>query len=655
MRFKFTVFLLALNLIAYGLIFFLNKQAEEGALNDTSLSAMIGREVIEADRIELRGKNLESPRILERDGSTWHIIEPMQWSANYFAVNRILNQLQFLEEETSFSTDDIERTGQKLADYGLEDPTLTLSIINENDTIELSIGEITEIGNNVYLLGPDKNQIYVLSREVIDGLLIDLSDLRTREIFDIPVFEVESLSLEIQQPDTSGTGALKVRLARANNGWNFEAPLNAVADPALVANTINTLTAAKVERFEPEASDPLLQGLDTPLMRVTLNGNKRRQTLLIGNREEGERGLATYYAKLEDNPTVFSVSAAPFDELQQAQEALRERNFVQFDSEALNAINLSQNGRQIRLQKIESGAWTVLESKEDDEIHPYRADKAIMDALIDGLSSIRASGFAVDSPTPTDLERLGFNDPRRTVVLSFDQAEPITIYFADTTEDNNTLYARTDKADFIYTVDRRATIRMLPLNNLYYRSRIIEKLPEAARITSLKFEAIETGTEIFKYALGSADILWPEIVADLDETEASCILMLKDAIRLMKAKSYLLDGYTDAFQVDADKSLPWVYKLSADILLPGGETPIIEKREYVFTERRSGSFQVGGSERFDTIFEIPQDLLDAIYLLTENMPEPPESTGDPVPEPESVAPLEAPSAPEEPATQTPAG
>ena len=31
--------------------------------------------------------------------------------ANYFAINRILNQLQFLEEE-ALSVDDIEKTGQ---------------------------------------------------------------------------------------------------------------------------------------------------------------------------------------------------------------------------------------------------------------------------------------------------------------------------------------------------------------------------------------------------------------------------------------------------------------------------------------------------------------------------------------------------------------
>ena len=117
----------------------------------------------------------------------------MQWSANYFAINRILNQLQFLEEEASFPIDDIEKTGQSLADYGLENPLLRIVITAGEESISLSIGTLTEVGNNVYLLGPDEREIFVVNRQVIDGLLVDLNDLRTREIFDIPVFEVDAL------------------------------------------------------------------------------------------------------------------------------------------------------------------------------------------------------------------------------------------------------------------------------------------------------------------------------------------------------------------------------------------------------------------------------------------------------------------------------
>ena len=152
MRFKFTVFLLALNVIAFGLIAYLNHQARQIEPSTGGLSRQIGRELIDADRIELHGRGIETPRILERKGSTWHLIEPMQWSANYFAINRILNQLQFLEEEASFSVDEIEKTGQSLADYGLENPLLKIVIAKGDETVSISIGTLTEIGNNVYFL-----------------------------------------------------------------------------------------------------------------------------------------------------------------------------------------------------------------------------------------------------------------------------------------------------------------------------------------------------------------------------------------------------------------------------------------------------------------------------------------------------------------------
>ncbi|WPJ94465.1 DUF4340 domain-containing protein [Coraliomargarita algicola] len=644
MRFKFTVFLLALNVITFGLIAYLNKQANQVQPELGGLSGQIGRELLDADRIELHGRGLESPRILERKGSTWTITQPMQWSANYFAINRILNQLQFLEEDASFPVDEIEKSGQTLADYGLDDPLLRLVIAEGEQTISLSIGTLTEIGNNVYLLGPDGREIFVVNRQVIDGLLVDLNDLRTREIFDIPVFEVDALGLQIRSESTADGSSLKVRLARNNGTWRFEAPLAAKADPALVDNTINTLTAAKVVRFiEGNEADPILQGLETPFMQVTIHGNKRRQTLIIGNLDPNAKGPPQYFAKLEDNPAVFTLMARPFDALREAQEALRERNFINFNHATLSAINISENGRKIRLQKLETGDWQVLESKGEDEIQPHRADPAIIQQLMDELSNLRASGFAVDAPSPTDTERLGFNKPRRVVTLSFVQGDPLVLTLAHPEEDNEALYAKTNQADFIFQVERRPTLQIVPLNTSYYRNRTLDTLPSSARISSLQLTQLETGETIFDYTLPKDSIRWDNLLEQLEGQRGPHIRVLIDAIRDFKVKSYLLDNYADAYPVDSEKTLPWIFKLSATIQLPGGGTYRTEKREYVFTKRLSGTIQVAGSKQHNAIFEIPQPLLDALYELTDDMETPPEAqAGNPVPAPETIAPVAAP-------------
>ena len=646
MRFKFTVFLLALNVIAFGIIAYLNHQAKQVEPSTGGLSRQIGRELIDADRIELHGRGIETPRILERKGSTWHLIEPMQWSANYFAINRILNQLQFLDEEASFSVDEIEKTGQSLADYGLENPLLKIVIAKGDETISLSIGTLTEIGNNVYFLGPDALEIFVVNRQVIDSLLVDLNDLRSREIFDIPVFEVDALGLQIRSGNTADGSSLKVRLARNNGAWIFEAPLAAKANPALVDNTVNTLTAAKVRRFlETEQADPIVQGLETPFMQVTIYGNKRRQTLIVGNLDPDSQGAPQYFAKLEDNPAIFTVLARPFDALREAQEALRERNFMNFDSSMLSTINISENGRKIRLQKLETGEndWQVLESKGGNDIQPYRADPAIMDKLIKDLSSLRAKGFTADAPSTSDIESYGFNNPRRVVTLSFSEGDPLTLMLAYPENSRDALYAKTNLADFIFKVERSATLRMIPLNTPYYRNRILDILPAAARISALQLTNLQTGEAIFDYVLGQENISGNDLIEEFDANHAEHIPVLLGAIRKFEVKSYLLDSYAEAYPVDAEKSLPWRFQLSATIQLPGDETDRTETREYVFTDRLSGTVQVAGSKQYNTIFEIPQSLLDALYELTEDMEIPPEMKGEPVPTPAPIEPVTTPA------------
>ena len=646
MRFKFTVFLLALNVIAFGIIAYLNHQAKQVEPSTGGLSRQIGRELIDADRIELHGRGIETPRILERKGSTWHLIEPMQWSANYFAINRILNQLQFLEEEASFSVDEIEKTGQSLADYGLENPLLKIVIAKGDETISLSIGTLTEIGNNVYFLGPDALEIFVVNRQVIDSLLVDLNDLRSREIFDIPVFEVDALGLQIRSGNTADGSSLKVRLARNNGAWIFEAPLAAKANPALVDNTVNTLTAAKVRRFlETEQADPIVQGLETPFMQVTIYGNKRRQTLIVGNLDPDSQGAPQYFAKLEDNPAIFTVLARPFDALREAQEALRERNFMNFDSSMLSTINISENGRKIRLQKLETGEndWQVLESKGGNDIQPYRADPAIMDKLIKDLSSLRAKGFTADAPSTSDIESYGFNNPRRVVTLSFSEGDPLTLMLAYPENSRDALYAKTNLADFIFKVERSATLRMIPLNTPYYRNRILDILPAAARISALQLTKLQTGEAIFDYVLGQENISGNDLIEEFDANHAEHIPVLLGAIRKFEVKSYLLDSYAEAYPVDAEKSLPWRFQLSATIQLPGDETDRTETREHVCTDRLSGTVQVAGSKQYNTIFEIPQSLLDALYELTEDMEIPPEMKGEPVPTPAPIEPVSTPA------------
>jgi hypothetical protein len=268
--------------------------------------------------------------------------------------------------------------------------------------------------------------------------------------------------------------------------------------------------------------------------------------------------------------------------------------------------------------------------------------------LINDLQTLQASGFAVDSPSPTDLDRLGFNQPRRSITLTQNGSDETTLLLAHPESENEQLYARSDKAEYIYQVDRRATLRMLPLNTAYYRNRTLETLPEAARIIALKLENLTTREVLFEHKLADKETLWENALIDTPETERAATLALLNAIRKFTVKSYLIDGYEDAYPVDSETTRPWVYRLSAELLLPGDETDRRDTRTYVFTDRLSGTIQVGGSELHATIFAIPQQTLDALYVLTETMELTPEATGEPIPEATPIEPVPEPAPTTEP-------
>lgn len=172
MRIRFTLLLLLLNALAFGLIFFLDQRGQVADRNALKLAENIRDEVVGAQQIKLSGRAINLPHALNRAGENWQITQPFEWPANYFSVNRILNQLQFIEEDTSFSVSTLRENGQTLADYGFDDPLLKISLLHNTGTRSLTIGTPTEIGNQLYLLGPEQATVYVVNRSSIDSLLM---------------------------------------------------------------------------------------------------------------------------------------------------------------------------------------------------------------------------------------------------------------------------------------------------------------------------------------------------------------------------------------------------------------------------------------------------------------------------------------------------
>jgi hypothetical protein len=272
MRFKLTLLLLVLNAALFSTLFYMDKHADsEREFQKQSSLVLPSGSIEQARSLKLEGPGAAVAWELRRTGRSWRMEKPQQWPLNSFAVENMLDQLRFLRKGTAFSIDEIERYGATLEDYGLDKPSLVLTVDSGSQTSVLRFGASTKVGGRFYLLSPEGDQVYVIGSELVQALMLDMDKLRNTNVFNLPPYTVSSIS--VQRSD-----GVRVRLGKRAGGWEFESPIRVSADPAAVDSLLAELADLKVLSFAPQ--DSAEQGLLTPRMRLGLEAADQRQGLL---------------------------------------------------------------------------------------------------------------------------------------------------------------------------------------------------------------------------------------------------------------------------------------------------------------------------------------------------------------------------------------
>ncbi len=659
MRTKITLVLLFLNVAVFAFIFYIEPHLiTEESLRQAS-NHVLGPEAANITALEISSRASPSPLRIEKNGDTWLLSQPAGWPANLNAVSRILTALQTLEHDTSFLVADIIKNGQTLADYGLDQPQLTITFTSGTDstqpaqTYTLRIGAETRVGNRLYVLSPDGTRIHVVDRSLADSLTLPLDQLRDNALFTIPVFEARALRLQITGPP--------VAIHRDGDRWSFESPILARADKSATELALKDLTTLVAQSFLDAREADDRTGLATPALRITVDGNNRRETLILGNpvapAPAGSAPTETlFYAKMDDKPAVFTVSFPNdlFQNFRNAQEILREKHFVDFDPHNVTAITLdAPNAPELTLQRLEAPAatsdnsrWQIVQHSPGAGPKTQPADPAVIQRLLENLALLSAQKFVSDAPSGSDLESLGFNRPEReiTLVLAPSGAPPTALSTpppAVTLQlglgPDASVYAKISGSDSIYAVDP-SILTATPVATHAYRDRLLRDLPAGEKITGLKLTRLTDKTVLFDQSLAApADntkpAAWDAALASEPPDRRAALQALLAALHTLRAKDFVLDDFPSTVPAGGENR-PWSYQLDTTISLAAasGAPATTTTKQLFFTERISGDTQLAGSPEFG-VFEAEQSLLDALFTLTTS---PPPTTAAPAAETPNV-------------------
>jgi hypothetical protein len=671
MRTKVTLVLVFLNVVLFYYIFYHELPAQDERKLLETRRRVLPPEVAGLDSFTRTGRASPTVRI-EKRGDAWWLTQPSEWPANLNAVSRIVNELQYLEHETSFAVADLAKTGQTLADYGLADPALVFTFGSAGRTYTLRIGDDTKIGNRLYILSPDGSRIHVVGRSLADTLNLTLEQLRSPSIFTVPVFEVRSLGLQSTAPgaDQNRAASLKVRLRRDGPRWAFETPILARADKGQVDTTINALNDLQARRFlEGRDADLERTGLAAPFLRITLEGNARRETLLLGAAvpapaagapapAAGAAPATEYFAKMEDKPAIFTTTL-PNDVLERllgAQKTLRDIHILDFEPRAVTALTIGAPGQnELNLQRVEgtqqgADSWQlVVRGTGGQAPQTIPADSALVSALLQKLQLLSAQSFVSDAPAAADLENYGFNRPERELTLGLNtgggphgtDATTLTLQVGVTPGRRDLAYARVANAPYLYQIDPEV-LELTPSLVRHYRQLLLRELPEGARITGLKLTELPANTVLLDANHPVA--LTPESFAAVNVPERfrQALGALVAQLRVLRAKAFAADGFNPDHADSGGQSHPWRYRLDVTLALTGGNGGAATTSTLLLTERLGGTTQLAGTAEFGGVtFEVPQEIIDAVFTLTYGEKHDPGAPAQPAAEPAPAAPAPA--------------
>ena len=631
MRTKITLVLLFLNVALFFFIFHFERNWRTERASIEAKRRVFGPEAADIRHLEVSSPGSGLNYVLDRKGDTWSLTSPIQWPANPNAVSRIVYELQFLEHETSFSAQDLQKNGQSLADYGLEHPKMTISFSSgdpastnaASQVVHLEVGDTTKVGSLLYVLSPDRSRIHVVSRTLADSVSVPLEDLRSDSIVTIPSFEARSLGIQ-----SSGPSGIRVRLRReAGSRWAFETPLVARASKIATELAINSLDALQVRSFVTQnPPNPLPSA--SPLYRIALEGNNRQEILLIGSEVPQSSVTAgkEYYAQLEDKSAVFTVVVPPelASTLSNAQDSLRDRHVLDFDEQSVRSIVLAApNQTYLTLQRLDDSAgWQIVRHSDSSQsLETIPADKAAVGRLLDQLSLLKAEDFKSDAPTAANIEAWGFNQPERRITLSFAGAsgraaasQPVTLEIGLASRNDPFAYARVVGPLSVYSVNP-SILAESPVSTLAWRDRLLRQLPTSARITAISLTQIANSRVVYSRKLGPKET-WEGVLAAEPDARRKAVLGILDDLRVLRAKKFVSDGFSETVQNAGGQDRPWMYRLDATISLPGGTGgEQVSSSTLWLLDRTGGSQQFAGSQEFGAVFEIEQPFLDALQAL----------------------------------------
>jgi hypothetical protein len=359
---------------------------------------------------DIQSIQLQSPGrdILVRRASdkSWQMAKPLLTRADVSASDAMASAIANLEV---VGTADPNPTD--LAPFGLEHPAVTVTATTANGAAlpAILVGKDAPIGGNSFIkLANDPAVLLVAS--IFPGEVVkNTDDLRSHQLLSLKPADVNRIVL------TRADGS-SFEFVKQNDQWLITKPSKYAADPAMITQLLNAITAAKANAFVADKPDDAAldrYGLKHPSATVALYGgsDNRIETLLFGFQVPDSTHNQTYARRAEGNQPVCDVADYLVKAVTHSFDEYRDKTVLPFEQSKVGSLRMAGGPVDVTVTRGPSDKWTVSSAGKS-----VAGDPDVIASLLDQLHSLKGSSVA--SPTLTDPLHYGMVKPNMLVTIN---------------------------------------------------------------------------------------------------------------------------------------------------------------------------------------------------------------------------------------------
>ncbi len=201
---------------------------------------------------------------LTRTGSDWKVVKPVPSRSDFASVEGFITRLSSANMSRL-----IEGGDKELAKYGLDKPSMTVTVGGGTDKTVLEVGS-TE-GDAMYARDPARSLVFTVDTTLQTDLNKNFDDYRKKEVFEFRPFYLDKLRAVLDAPGGPKTYEFeKQKPATPSDpeSWRVTRVGGAshVVDQATMDDLLNKLVAIRAESFVASAAKT---GIDKPALIVS--------------------------------------------------------------------------------------------------------------------------------------------------------------------------------------------------------------------------------------------------------------------------------------------------------------------------------------------------------------------------------------------------